>query len=147
MISQHNPVFNDSPVFFLEPLDQKNAHLSEQVEQTELTTPSKVNTPPDTTHEVPPPPKKRYEIMKDPVFLSSPIFPPKIPSQPSLSPISDDHLIPLLSQDNFTFKAQLTSLYIHPTDYTLRLNDKTKILLHQSLLKSCLHTNVGSTME
>ena len=62
--------------------------------------------------------------MKDLVFLSSPIFPPKIPSQPSLSTTRDDHLIPILSQDSFTFKAQLTSLYKHPTEYTFRLYDK-----------------------
>ena len=62
--------------------------------------------------------------MKNTVFLSSPIFPPKIPSQASLSATRDDHLIPLLSQDKFLFKAQLTSLYMHPTDYTFRLYDK-----------------------
>ena len=70
------PLFNDSPVLFLETLDHVNAHASEQIEQTEHTTSSKVHTPPDFTHEVPPPPKKCYESMKDPVFLSSPIFPP-----------------------------------------------------------------------
>ena len=64
--------------------------------------------------------------MKDTVFLPSPIFFPKIPSQPSLSTIRDDHLIPNLSQDNFTFEAQLTSLYMHLTDYTFRLHDKTQ---------------------
>ena len=63
--------------------------------------------------------------MKDPVFLSSPVFPPKIPSKPSLSTTRDDRLISLLSQD-FTFKAQLTSLYMHPTDYTSRLYDKNQ---------------------
>ena len=120
------PLFNDSPVLFLETLDQVNAQPSEQVEQTQYTTPTKVNTHPATTHEVPPLPKKRYEIMKDFVFLSSPIFPPKTPSQPSLSTTRDDHLIPLLSQDNFTFKAQLTSLYMHPADYTFRLHDKNQ---------------------
>ena len=52
------PLFKDSPVLFLETLDQVNAHPSEQVEQTEDITPTKVNTPPDTTHEVPPPPKQ-----------------------------------------------------------------------------------------
>ena len=67
------PLFNDSPVLFPETLDQVNAQPSEEIEQIEHTTPSKVHTPPDTTHEVRPPPKKRYEIMKDPVFLSSPI--------------------------------------------------------------------------
>ena len=70
-------LFNDSPVLFLEKIDQINAHPSEEVEQIEHTTPKKIYTYPDTTHEVPPPPKKRYEIMKDPVFLFSPIFPPK----------------------------------------------------------------------
>ena len=64
--------------------------------------------------------------MKDPAFLSSPIFPPKIPSQPSLSATRDNLLIPIPSQDNFTFKAQLTSLYKHPTEYTFRLYDKNQ---------------------
>ena len=67
--------------------------------------------------------------MKDPVFLSSPMFPLKVPSQPILPLLSttrDDHLIPILSQDNFTFKAQLTSLYMHPTDYTFRLYNKNQ---------------------
>ena len=62
--------------------------------------------------------------MKDPAFLTSPIIPPKIPSQPSLSTTRDDHLIPLLSQDNFTFKEQLTFLYMHPTEYTFRSLDE-----------------------
>ena len=119
------PLFDDSPVLFLETIDQVNAHHSEQVEQTELNTSSKVQTPPDTTNEVPPPPAKRYEIMKDPVFLSSPVSTNRRPSQPSLSTYRDDHLIPILSQDNFTFKAQLTSVYVHPTDYTFRLFDKS----------------------
>ena len=118
------PLFNDSPVLFLETIDQVNAHPSEEIEQIEHTTPIKIHTPPDTTHEVPPPPKKRYEIMKDSAFLSSPIFTPKISSQPSLSTTRDDHLIPLLLHYHFTFKAQLTSLYIHPTDYIFRLYDK-----------------------
>ena len=64
--------------------------------------------------------------MKDPVCLSLPIFPPKIPSQPSLSTTRNDHLIPILSQDNSTSKAQLTSLYMHPTDYTFCLYDKNQ---------------------
>ena len=78
----------------------------------------------DHTHETPPSPKKRYEILKDPVFLSSPIYHPFISSKPSLSTTRDDHLIPLLSHDNFIFKAQLTSLYMHPTDYSFHLYDK-----------------------
>ena len=107
-------------------IDQVNAHPSEEVEQIEHPTPTKVHTPPDTTHGVPPPAKKGYEIMKDPVRLSLPLFPPKIPSQPSLSTTRNDHLIPVLSQDNSRFKAQLTSLYMHPTDYIFRLYDKNQ---------------------
>ena len=88
---------------------------------------SKVSTPlndNDHTHATPPPPKKRYEIMKDHVSLSSLIYLPFISTNTSLSTNLDDHLISLLSHDDFTFKAQLTSLYKHPTDYTFRLYDK-----------------------
>ena len=64
--------------------------------------------------------------MKDPIFLSSPIYPPSIPSKISLCTNCDDHLIPLLSNGDFVFKAQLTSLYMHPTDYSFRLYDKNQ---------------------
>ena len=64
--------------------------------------------------------------MKDPVFLSSPVFHPTIPSKPSLSTVRDDHLIPVLSEDNFIFKAQLTSLFMYPTDNTFRLYVKNQ---------------------
>ena len=67
---------------------------------------SKVSTPLndiDHTYATPPPPKKRYEIMKDPVFLSSPIYPPFISTSTSLSTNRDDHLISLLSHHDFTF--------------------------------------------
>ena len=70
--------------------------------------------------------KKRYENMKDPVFLSSPIYSPFISSKPSLSTTRDDHLILLFSHDDFIFKAQLTSLYMHPTDYSFCLYDKSQ---------------------
>ena len=49
------PLFDDSPVPFLETIDQVYANPSEQLEQTEHNTPSKVHTPPDTTNELPPP--------------------------------------------------------------------------------------------
>ena len=88
---------------------------------------SKVPTPPDDTdrtHATPPPPKKRYEILKDPIFLSSPIYPPLLHSKPSLCTNRDDHLIPLLSHDDFVFKAQLTSLCMKTLSF----------FLHQSIL-------------
>ena len=52
------PLFKDSPVLSLEFINQVSAHLSEQIEQTEYTTSSKVHTPPYITHEVPPKPKQ-----------------------------------------------------------------------------------------
>ena len=64
--------------------------------------------------------------MKDPIFLFSPIYPPSIPSKISLCTNRDDYLIPLRSNGDFVFKAQLTSLYMHPTEYSFRLNDKNQ---------------------
>ena len=85
---------------------QTNTNPTNNTEQAEHEhNTSKVHTPPDNAIETPPPPKKLYEIMKDPLFLASPVFPPAIPSKPSLSTKRDDHLISLLSQDNFIFKA------------------------------------------
>ena len=122
------PLLNDSPVLYIdtsEPIPTTSLEQKEQ-EKIEHDT-SKVSTTfndIDHTHATPPPPKKRYEIMKDPVLLSSPIYPPFISTNTSLSTNRDDHLISLLSNDDFTFKAQLTSLYMHPTDYSFRFHDK-----------------------
>ena len=106
----------------------------------------------DHTHATPPPPKKRYEIMKDPVFLSSSIYPPFISflhlsTNTSLSTNRDDHLISLLPHDDFIFKAQLTSLYMHPTDYSSRLFDKNQDFFTSIASKLWVHTNTGLTME
>ena len=64
--------------------------------------------------------------MKDPAFPSSPIYPPILLSKPSFSTKRDEHLIPILSHDRFIFKSQLTSLYVHATDYTFKLDDKNQ---------------------
>ena len=91
-------LFNASPVLFIDTSDQVNNTLPEQkgqVEQIEHDT-SKVPTllhHRDNTHATPLHPKTRYEIMKDPVFFASPIYPPTIPSKPSLSTNRDDHII------------------------------------------------------
>ena len=64
--------------------------------------------------------------MKDPAFLSLPIYPPVISTNSQLSTTRDDYLIPILSTNHFSFKAQLHSLYMHPTDYTFKLYDKNQ---------------------
>ena len=124
------PLSNDSPVLYIETSEQTPPTFLEQMEQTKVEHENSKPTPSqdvnDHTQTTPPPPKKRYEIMKDPIFLSSPIDPPSKPSKISFCTNRDDHLIPLLSTGNFVFKAQLTSLYMHPTDYSFRLYDKNQ---------------------
>ena len=120
------PLLNDSPVLYIDSFEQMEHKKIEHDT-------SKIPTPPDDTdrtHATSPPPKKRYEIMKDPVFLSSPFYLPQIHSKPSLCTNGYDHLIPLLSHDDFIFKAQLTSLYMHLTDYSFRLYDKNQDFSH-----------------
>ena len=34
--------------------------------------------------------------------------------------------MPILSKDHFTFKSQLTSFYMHPTEYTFKLYDENQ---------------------
>ena len=128
-------LLNDSPVLYIETSEQTPPTFLEQMEHTKVehenSKPTLSQDDTDHTQTTPPPPKKRYEIMKDPIFLSSPIYPPSIPSKVSLCTNRDDHLIPFLSNDNFVFKAQLTSLYMHPTDYSFRLYDKNQDFSHQ----------------
>ena len=64
--------------------------------------------------------------MKDPIFLTFPVYPPLISPKDSISTQRDDYLIPILSNENFTSKSQLRSLYMHPTDYTCKLYDKNQ---------------------
>ena len=124
------PLSNDSPVLYIETSEQTPPTFLEPMEHTKVENENPKPTPPqddtDHTQSTPPPPKKRYEIMKDPIFLSSPIYPPSIPSKTSLCTNRDDHLISILSTDDFVFKAQLTSIYMHPTDYSFRLYDKNQ---------------------
>ena len=46
----------------------------------------------DNSSETPPPTKKKYEIVKDSAFLSSPVYPPIIPPKPQLSTNRDEYL-------------------------------------------------------
>ena len=64
--------------------------------------------------------------MKDPAFVTSPVYLPLISPKDSISTQRDDYFKPILSNDNFTLKSQLTSLYMHRTDYTFKLFDKNQ---------------------
>ena len=72
-------------------------------------------------------------MMKENISLFSPIYPPILPSKPSLAPNRDDHLMPFLYHDRFTFRVQRTSLFMHPADYNFRLYDKNQVFLHPLL--------------
>ena len=123
------PLSNDSPVLYIETSEQTPPTFPEQMEHTKVEHENSKPSPSqdDNDHtQTTPPPKKRYEIMKDPIFLSSPIYRPSIPSKISLCTNRDDHLIPFLSTGDFVFKAQLTFLYMHPTDYSFRLYDRNQ---------------------
>ena len=64
------PLSNDSPVLFLDNKDTSDDPIPDPMEHQNIPpknkTPSDHDQPPDT----PPPSKKKYEIMKDPAFLS-----------------------------------------------------------------------------
>ena len=127
------PLCNTSPISFLSPIEP----TSNQIEQMDTThtvskssdtddneSSSQNHKPPEQSPSTPPPSKKKYDIMKHPIFLTSPVYPPLISPKDSISTQRDDYVIPILSNKNFTFKFQLTSLYLHPTDYTFKLYDK-----------------------
>ena len=120
------PLSNDSPVLFLDTKETSDDPIPDQMEHQNIPLKNKTPSDHDRSPDTPPPTKKKYEIMKDPAFLSSPIYPPIIPTKPQLSTTCDDYLVPILSTNCFSFKSQLTSLYMHSTDYTFKLYDKNQ---------------------
>ena len=109
------PLLNDSPVLYIDTSEQTPTKFLESKEHTKVEHENpKTATPPDDTDHTqatPPPPKKRYEIKIDPVFLFSPIYPRSIPSKISLCTSRDDRLIPILSHDDFVLSTTNFSLY------------------------------------
>ena len=85
--------------------------------------PSQVQKPSEQSLSTPPPTTKN-DLMKDPAFLTSPVYPQLISRNDSISTQRNDYLLPILSNNNFSFKSQLTSMYMHPTDYKFKLYDK-----------------------
>ena len=111
------PLCNTSPISLLSPIEPTN----NQIEQMDTNISKSSGTdhndkPSEPSASTPPPSKKKYDIMKDPIFLTSPIYPPVISPKDAISTQRDDYLMPILSNENFTFKSQLISLYMHPTD-------------------------------
>ena len=85
--------------------------------------------------------KTTYDTLKDPTFLTSPVNPPQISPEDSISTQRDDYLIPILSND--TSLPNLNSHHcIYPTVYTFKIHDisqgLTKIIKfsHFSLISS-----------
>ena len=86
------PLSNDSPVLFLDTKDLPTISSNEQMEHQPISSKNKIDhqpissknkTPSDhNSPETPPPTRKKYEIMKDPAFLSSPVYPPIRPKKP-----------------------------------------------------------------
>ena len=64
--------------------------------------------------------------MKDPAFLTSTVNPPLISPKDSISTQRDAYVKPIVLNDNFTFKSQLTSLYMHHTENIFELYDKNQ---------------------
>ena len=95
------PLLNYSPVLFLDTKETPDNPLLEQMEHQNFPSKNKSPSDHDQSPETPPPTKKQYEIMKDPAFLSSPIYPPIIPTKPQLSTTRDDYLVPILSTNRF----------------------------------------------
>ena len=118
------PLSNDSPVLFLDTKETSDDPIPDQMEHQNIPSKNKTPSDHDQSPDTPPPTKTNYEIMEDPAFLSSPIYPSIRPTKPQLSTTRDDYLVPILSTNRFSFKSQLTSLYMHPTDYTFKLYDK-----------------------
>ena len=126
------PLCNNSPISFLSPIEPTNnqneqmdpSHKSSDTDNNETSTQNHKR--PQRSPSTPPPSKKKYDIMKDPIFLTSPVYPPLISPKGSISTQRDDYLIPILSNENSTFKSELTSLYMHSTDCTFKLYDKNQ---------------------
>ena len=116
------PLRNISPISFLGPIEPTNyqieqmdtTHKSSDTDNNESS--SQNHKPPEQSPSTPAPSKTKYDIMKDHIFLTSPVYPPLICPNDSISTQRDDYLIPILSNENFTFKSQLKALYMHPTD-------------------------------
>ena len=116
----------DAPVLCLDNNEPTNVPSHDQMEHQHIPSKNQTSSDHNQSPETPPPTKRKREIMKDPAFLSSPVYPPIIPPKPQLSTNCDNYLVPKLSTSRFSFKSQLTSLNLHLTDYSFKLYNKNQ---------------------
>ena len=74
--------------------------------------------------------------MKDPAFLSFPVYPPIVPTKHSLSTTGDDHLIPLFSK-NLSLSNRNSPLYI-----CIQLNTLSNSMIKFIICSHLLYRNV-----
>ena len=94
------PLCNTSLILFLSPTEPAN-NQTEQMDTNHITSKSSDTDekPPEQSISTPPPSKKN-DTKKDPIFLTSSVYPPVISSKDSVSTQRDDYLIPILSTDS-----------------------------------------------
>ena len=116
--SSTTPLCNTSAISFLSPIKPTNNQMEQMdinhyVSKSSDTDNNDVlsqnHKPPEQSASTHPPSKKKYDKMEDPVFLTSPVYPPLFSPNDSIS-TQRDYLIPILSNKSFTFKSQITSL-------------------------------------
>ena len=105
---------NTTPIFFLSPIEPTKISVEQmdtsktvsKTSETDNDFPSQTNKLSESSASTPPPSKKKYDIMKDPTFLTSPVFPPQKSPKDSFLTHRDHYLRPILSNKTFTFKSE-----------------------------------------
>ena len=92
------PLSNDSPVLFLDTKDLPTISSNDQMEHQPISSKNKTPSDHDNSPETPPPTKKKIETTKAPAFLSSPVYPPIIPTKPNSQLIATNILHPYFLQ-------------------------------------------------
>ena len=136
----HTAVYKQKLAQYIDALKLYETHLDELIQQTTLELdnnnnklpPSKLrkykSTQSKTRHlsplnvtvdNHPIPPKKKYKILEDPVFIDSGILPPTL--HPLKTPSQSNTMTDEFPRTHLNFKANLPSLYMTPTSYKFGL--------------------------
>ena len=133
------PLCNTSPIFFLSPIEPTN----NQIEQMDTNISKSSDTdnndmssqnykPSEQSAATPPPSEKKYDILKNPIFLTSPVYPPLISPKDSISTQLDEYLIQFY-QTKISHSNLNSYLYIC-TQHTTLLHYMTKTKTSSLLL-------------